>query len=104
VGSLPDTRLPKPAVTPAVSNASNWFWANLFGTTNPTNPLDVNNDQRVDSLDVLMLINEINRRGDGPAPAIPEVAGYMDANENGFMDALDVLIIINHINRRNRQV
>jgi hypothetical protein len=56
----------------------------------------------IDPLDVLMLINEINHRGVGPAPAIPEVAGYLDANKNGSMDALDVLIVINDINRRTR--
>jgi hypothetical protein len=60
---------------------------------------DVDNDQVVSALDVLVLINEINRNGarelgstESPPPP------YWDVNGNRFIEALDVLVVINYIN------
>jgi hypothetical protein len=60
---------------------------------------DVDNDQIITAIDVLVLINEINRNGarelvssDGPSPP------YWDVNGDRILEALDVLIVINYIN------
>lgn len=60
---------------------------------------DVDNDQLITAIDVLVLINEINRNGarelvssDGPSPP------FWDVNGDRILEALDVLIVINYIN------
>ncbi len=66
---------------------------------NQTNRFDVNNDNLISALDVLVVINEINRNearsldGSGLSP-IP----YYDVDGNRSIEALDVLIVINYIN------
>ena len=67
--------------------------------TNPVNPLDVNNDTRVDPLDVLVIINEINFRGPRTLnPNTDRGLQFVDPNKDGRMDPLDVLAIINALN------
>jgi len=63
------------------------------------NRFDVNNDGLISALDVLVIINEINRNearpldGSGLTP-IP----YYDVDGNRSIEAIDVLIVINYIN------
>jgi hypothetical protein len=72
-----------------------------FRWTNPTLPYDVNNDRSVDPLDVLALINEINRSGSRFLDPVMDVSPpYYDPNPDGSIDPLDVLAVINEINRR----
>jgi hypothetical protein len=68
---------------------------------NPENPFDVVADGTVDSLDVLFLVNEINRN---ESPTLPPRAAehqhlpYYDVNADGLLTPLDVLLVVNHIN------
>jgi hypothetical protein len=65
------------------------------------NPFDVDADGNVQSLDVLMLINEINR---GPNAVLPPRTTdnlhwpYFDVNGDGYLTPLDVLLVVQHIN------
>ena len=63
--------------------------------------LDVNSDQRVDPLDVLDLINSVNRMGSVrlPLDRSPNES-YLDPDGDGFLSPLDVLEVINAINNR----
>lgn len=73
--------------------------ASISPWQNQTSRFDVNNDGLISALDVLVIINEINRNearpldGSGLAP-IP----YYDVDGNRSIEALDVLIVINYIN------
>jgi PKD repeat protein len=72
-----------------------------FRWTNPTRVMDVNNDESIDPLDVLVIINEINRSGSRALdPAIDIAPPFYDTNPDGFLDPLDVLGVINTINAR----
>jgi len=66
---------------------------------NQTRRHDVNNDGLITALDVLIVINEINRNGvrplDGSAITSPP---FYDVDGNRSIEALDVLIVINFIN------
>lgn len=69
--------------------------------TNPTNPLDVDGSGSTDPLDVLTIINEINRNGSRALePALGSKPPYYDTNANGFLEPLDILLVINELNRR----
>jgi hypothetical protein len=82
------------------------------GNTNETNPLDVNNDGYVSSIDVLALINRINAIGRGAfstmqaegesAPQQPKKY-YYDTNNDGSLSSLDILKIINYLNEKSRR-
>jgi len=68
--------------------------------TNPRNRFDVNNSGGVDPLDVLAIINEINRtRSRVLDPVLDAGLPFVDANRDGSLDPLDVLAVINEINR-----
>lgn len=69
--------------------------------TNPRNPYDVDNSGRLDPLDVLVIINEINRGGGSRFLDPIADAGllFVDPNRDGSLDPLDVLMVINEINR-----
>jgi hypothetical protein len=77
-------------------------WA-VSGHQNPYNPFDVNGDGYVAPQDVLLLINEINRGGDGPLlPRTAEHPGapwFLDVTGSGTLVPNDVLQVINYINR-----
>jgi len=66
---------------------------------NQANRFDVNNDGLISALDVLVIINEINRNearpldGSGLSPI-----AYYDVDGNRSIEAIDVLIVINYIN------
>lgn len=68
--------------------------------TNPVNPYDVDNSGRMDPLDVLVVINEINRRGSRQLdPILDAGLPFVDSTRDGWLDPLDVLVIVNEINR-----
>ncbi|MFN6161409.1 MAG: dockerin type I domain-containing protein [Planctomycetota bacterium] len=72
-----------------------------FRWTNPTRIMDVNNDDSIDPLDVLVIINEINRSGPRALDPASDIAPpFYDTNPDGFIDPLDVLVVINTINAR----
>ncbi|MEQ1829730.1 MAG: dockerin type I domain-containing protein, partial [Pirellula sp.] len=74
-----------------VSVASPWQNQNLRH--------DVNNDGLISPIDVLVIINEINRNGARPLTGTTLVAPpYYDVNGNREIEALDVLVVINFIN------
>jgi len=72
---------------------------------NPIDPMDVNDAEGATALDVLLVINFINKHGVGPLP-VPispsDVEGtYVDANSDNIISAHDVLMIINYINAQS---
>jgi len=70
---------------------------------NPTINEDVNNLGTVDPIDVLILINEINRNGSRPLDGSGLTAPpYLDVNGDRNLGPLDVLQVINYINSRGR--
>ena len=74
-----------------------------FLWTNPQNPLDVNDDQRISPLDALIVINDLNQHGtrlldDFFAASLAD-RFYLDTSSDGRVSPLDVLLIINALNR-----
>ena len=75
-----------------------------FPFQNVDNPFDVNDDGFVVSLDVLLVINELNRSGSrslaglAPDDATPH---FYDVTGDEFISALDVLRIIQFINQNS---
>jgi hypothetical protein len=67
---------------------------------NPVRALDVSNDQEVTPLDALLIINELNRRGPGPLPAMAggETMRFFDPSGDGMIAPFDALLIINFLN------
>lgn len=62
-------------------------------------PEDVNNDTFVSAVDVLAVVNEVNRRT--LRPDAQPGGGFTDVNNDGSSSPLDALMIINRINRDN---
>jgi hypothetical protein len=96
---------PYAAMSPLSSNrfkigesiSSSWItWQNQ------PNNLDVNNDSGVNPLDVLSIINELNRNGPGslPRPTGPQTPQIplWDVNGNGWITNLDAQLVTNFIN------
>lgn len=75
------------------------FYRNISPWTNPTNPLDVNDDGRINGVDIVTVIDIINQRGSGrlndkgigPKP-------YVDINNDGLLSPLDALGAIDYFN------
>lgn len=68
--------------------------------TNPRNRFDVNDSGGVDPLDVLAIINEINRNGTRTLDPVADAGlPFVDVGRDGAIDPLDVLAVINEINR-----
>jgi hypothetical protein len=65
---------------------------------NPDNQFDVDGDGIVAPIDVLKLINEINRDGARELSRPNDLATYWDVSGDGFISPLDVLQVINVIN------
>jgi hypothetical protein len=75
------------------------FW------TNEGNPLNVNNDDVVNSLDILAIVNTINRHGArvlNPNNPLDRSFLFVDVNRDGIMNSLDILTIVNFLNSRRR--
>jgi len=66
---------------------------------NPVLNEDVDNRGSVDPLDVLTLVNEINRAGSRSLEGTPEVAPFFDVNGDRSIGPIDVLLVINYINQ-----
>ena len=69
---------------------------------NPRDKYDVNNDLKVNGLDVLVLVNELNRSG-GPRPLPPPTLGtapppYYDVSGDERLSAVDIIQVVNYIN------
>jgi hypothetical protein len=72
------------------------------GWSNPRLPLDVNRDRQISPLDVLILINEINKGGLRRLQGSPDSANfYLDPDNDGFLAPLDVLVLVNWLNLSN---
>ena len=72
---------------------------------NPLRALDIDDDRIISLLDVLIVINRINREGLGGLATPTSIADqtpfyYFDTNRDGFISPLDVLIVINFINNQ----
>ncbi|MBM4090314.1 MAG: tandem-95 repeat protein, partial [Planctomycetes bacterium] len=70
-------------------------WQNL------RNPLDVNGDMRIEPLDALLVINDLNTNGPGRLIDPPTGPPFLDVNGDGFVSPIDALLIINYLNREN---
>ena len=66
---------------------------------NPVLKEDVDNKGSVDPIDVLILVNEINRAGARSLEGTPEVAPFFDVNGDRSIGPIDVLLVINYINQ-----
>lgn len=106
-------------VPPATGNGSTTFtyhvkndkdvWSNIATVTvkwqqsifqNPGVKYDVDKDNNVSPLDVLVLIDEINRNGTRQLPPQSGIPyRYWDVNADRSLDPLDVLEVINFYNR-----
>jgi hypothetical protein len=66
--------------------------------------LDVNNDGELTPLDVLTVINALNRMGVAPLDRLPPPGSsiFVDVNGDRILTPLDALILINAINRQGR--
>ncbi len=68
-------------------------------------PVDVNNDGQITPIDVMLLINYLNKHGSGPAR--PELIGTgeefnnYDVNGDGLITPLDALLLIQFLNARS---
>jgi hypothetical protein len=81
-----------PPVTPVSSNPA------PIGVTNLDNRFDVSGDGSVDALDVLILINDINARGQREI-SLGQLAGpFLDVTLDGVVSPGDVLGVINYVN------
>jgi hypothetical protein len=71
---------------------------------NPYTGPDPDGDGKLTPIDVLMVVNYINRHGAGPAPdpVEGEPGGGPDVDGDGKVTPIDVLILVNMINQRKR--
>ena len=89
------TNLVSNSIEFTVNDSDPYLW------TNPFLQMDVNTNGMIEPLDVLVIINEINRAGARFLDPITDlVPPYFDTNPDGRIDPLDVLVVINAINRR----
>jgi hypothetical protein len=72
--------------------------ATPIGVTNLDNPYDINVDGRVDALDALILINDINANGQRDLTYGTFQAPFLDVTRDGAVSAADVLGVINVVN------
>ncbi|MCY2974594.1 MAG: tandem-95 repeat protein [Planctomycetota bacterium] len=68
---------------------------------NPLNSFDVNADGYVSPLDVLVVINALNRQVGNFGLTIGPMV-YLDVNDDENVSPIDVLLVINHLNSRAR--
>jgi hypothetical protein len=69
---------------------------------NPGNRFDVNADGFVSPIDVLVIVNLLNRNGASiPVAGLPGPPDYVDVTGNNIVDPMDVLAVVNYINARN---
>jgi hypothetical protein len=71
---------------------------------NSVEPTDVNGDRLVSAIDALIVINELNARGNRvlPSPPTPKTPwSFYDVNNDGRISAIDALVVINRLNSRS---
>jgi len=64
---------------------------------NPNNPVDVNDDGRVNGSDLLLLINRILLNQGGQLPLVATPPPYLDPTGDGRLNTSDLLAVINYI-------
>ncbi len=67
---------------------------------NAINGLDVNSDGNVSPLDVLLLINVLNRRND--FEPLNAFVGFLDVDNDKYVSPIDALLIVNYLNNPKR--
>ena len=79
---------------------------------NPAEPADTNGDGEVAPNDAIVIINQLNRRGNVALPAYPalrqidseaaiDTTQHWDVNGDGFLSPIDALLVIDRLNRRS---
>ena len=75
----------------------------IVGAAEGENPLDTNGDGSVTPLDVLHVIDDLNRHGaravDGGAEGETPADARLDVNRDQYVSPLDALMLINHLNK-----
>jgi hypothetical protein len=84
----------------SLKNLSFGFSAFESPWQNPNTAEDVNNDGSVSPIDVLFVINDLNRNGARKLLDEP-FTPYLDVDGNGFATSQDALQVINVLNRRS---
>lgn len=88
-----------------ISLVSGAFHVVVVSWQNPRNRLDVNDDGKIQPVDVLILINDINARQSRPLPLPPPPSEFpppfLDTNGDGSLTPADVLDVINYINQHS---
>ena len=77
-----------------------YYWPTIlsgFGFHNSRMALDVTGDTQISPLDVLAVINSLNRVQGDVLPAA-DSAIFPDTNGDGFISPLDALLVINYLN------
>lgn len=96
-GSIPDGFNNSDALNNAGTSVS--F---LFGSDwqNAARPLDVDNNTKIEPLDVLQVVNDLNANGPRtlPAPSGGQPPPFLDTTGDGLVSPLDALQIINYLN------
>jgi hypothetical protein len=65
---------------------------------NPRNRNDVNNDGKVNQIDLLAIVNWLTINGVGAAPSSGFVAApYVDTNDDLFVNSTDLLVVLNYL-------
>ena len=71
--------------------------------TNPEDPLDVNDDGHVSSIDALVILNDLTLNGSRLLETKTEDMFYYDVNQDGFTSSIDALFVINFLNEQRGQ-
>jgi hypothetical protein len=66
---------------------------------NPMNPKDVDDDQTISPLDVLRIIDQINKYGGRQIENVGEI--FCDVDDDGSISPLDVLFVIDWLNSKS---
>lgn len=89
----------QPPGADSVTTVSTKPWQNAL------NPLDVNRDNVVSAIDVLLIINRLNARLNGPLPAEhPVLEPSFDTSGDNTLSPIDALLVINELNTGRRLV
>jgi hypothetical protein len=68
------------------------------GFTNPRDEVDVNNDGRVNVLDLMAVVNYLTANGSGDAPTGGFLsAPFCDVNADSRVNVLDLMAVVNHL-------
>jgi hypothetical protein len=77
-----------PVATDSISNPA----------VNPRNAYDVNNDGKVNQIDLLAVVNYLTVNGVGPAPSGGFIsAPFVDVNDDLFCNSADLLVLLNYL-------